>query len=166
MEKLIIILNVLFVCTFGFVYNNYQNIEPIVYEKPNPEEYTNNYYLIHCGYIGNGSYQQNIELIISNKLELENFLNGITEYNKPIIHDTLQKYNDEFFNNKSLAIYYIELSSGSDSVNLLEPWIDGNTVCIKYSIDFPEIGTCDMSGELIVVEVDKNINHVLHQQIR
>ena len=73
---------------------------------------------------------------------------------------TLSKYDEEFFKTKSLALAYIELSSGSDNVILKEPYIKDNTIKINYDIDSPKIGTCDMSGYVIVVEIDKNITEI------
>ena len=57
-------------------------------------------------------------------------------------------------------LYYIILTSGSQSVDLDEPEIKGDSIVVKYKVNIPEIGTCDMSGELVVIEVDKNIKKI------
>ena len=72
----------------------------------------------------------------------------------------LKKYDEEYFKNKSLALYYVALTSGSDTVVVSEPEIKEDTIIVKYKINTPEMGTCDMSGGLIVLEVDKSINKI------
>ena len=110
---------------------------------------------------------QDASIIIRSKKDLEEYAN---KYDHKIYYEEreedgelktrLDKYDEEFFKNKALALYYLELSSGSDRVTLQEPSVSGNNIKINYHIDYPEIGTCDMNGYVIVVEIDKSITKI------
>lgn len=127
-----------------------------------------NYFMIHTGYLNDVTETNNVSAIISTKEELNKY---IVKYDNKAwdsegneidgqISKWLNKYDEQFFKTKSLALYYIILTSGSQSVDLDKPEIKGDSIIVKYKINEPEIGTCDMSGNLVVVEVDKNIKKV------
>ena len=67
------------------------------------------------------------------------------------------KYTEDYFNNNNLAIYYIITNSGSIRIGNVTTNIVGNELTLNYDLISPEIGTMDMSGFMITVEVDKNI---------
>ncbi len=126
------------------------------------------YYMIYTGYLNNVDETNRATEIISTKEELNKY---IVKYDKKSwdlegneidgqISKCLNKYDEQFFETKSLALYYIILTSGSQSVDLDEPEIKGDSIVVKYKVNIPEIGTCDMSGELVVIEVDKNIKKI------
>ncbi len=124
------------------------------------------YYIIHSGYLGN--VDGKLATIISTTSSLDEFILKYDNKSWDIeeneidgnVSRELKKYDDEYFKNKSLALYYVELTSGSETVVVSEPEIKEDTIIVKYKINTPPIGTCDMSGELIVLEVDKSINKI------
>jgi len=73
----------------------------------------------------------------------------------------LTRYDESFFDNKSLAIEYVELRSGSDTVEFESAIKEGSSVRINYTINRPSIRTMDMSGNLVIVEVDKEITDIV-----
>lgn len=79
------------------------------------------------------------------------------------LNSLVEKYDKKYFEEKSLALVYVELSSGSDSVEFIAATKDGNSATIMYKIKYPEggIGTCDMSGYIVYVEVDKDITNII-----
>lgn len=67
-----------------------------------------------------------------------------------------------FFQENSLAIQYVEKTSGSDEVQFINASIiDEDKIKVNYKIIQPEIGTCDMSGVLIIVEINKDIIDIM-----
>ena len=66
-------------------------------------------------------------------------------------------YTEDFFTNNNLAIYYIKTNSGSIRIGNVTTNIAGNELTLNYDLITPEIGTMDMSGFMITVEVDKSI---------
>lgn len=126
------------------------------------------YYMIHSGYLNGVNQTDDATIIISTKEELNKYIKKYDRKSWDIegneidgeISRCLNKYDEQFFNAKSLVLYYVELTSGSQSVDLDEPQIDGDTISIKYKVKEPENGTCDMSGEIIVVEVDKAVKKI------
>jgi len=126
-----------------------------------------NYYMIHSNYIREMDYRNDSRIIIKSKQELDEYTgkydNKYYEGDRKVdgkLKTTLSKYDEEFFKTKSLALVYVELSSGSIKVTLKEPAVSGNTIKIDYDMEHPEIGTCDMNGYVIVVEIDKNITEI------
>ncbi len=79
------------------------------------------------------------------------------------LNSLVEKYDKKYFEKKSLALVYVELSSGSNSVEFLGATKDGNCATIMYRIVYPAggIGTCDMSGYIVYVEVDKDITNII-----
>lgn len=68
-----------------------------------------------------------------------------------------KKYNKKYFENYNLAIYYIETNSGSITIKNINPIIDNNELKLEYKLVKPEVGTMDMNGYMIVVELNKKI---------
>jgi len=124
------------------------------------------YYIIHSGYLGN--VDGKLATIISTTSSLDEFILKYDNKSWDLegneidgnVSRELKKYDDEYFKNKSLVLYYVELTSGSETVVVSEPEIKEDTIIVKYKINTPSIGTCDMSGKLIVLEVDKSINKI------
>lgn len=67
------------------------------------------------------------------------------------------QYNQVYFDDNNLAIYYAPTNSGSIRIKNVQTKINGSTVEIKYDYIKPEVGTMDMNGFIITVEVNKNI---------
>ena len=123
----------------------------------------------HCGYLSNGyngkyiasTYEEFKDYCEKhNNYAYDGYGNIIKESGK--LNSLLEKYDEEFFKDKSLALVYVQLSSGSNTVEFLGATKDGNSVKIHYQVVYPEggIGTCDMSGYIVFAEVDKEIEEI------
>lgn len=114
-------------------------------------------YSLYSDYvIGNIGSNENI---IKQYFDLQEFC---SKFKKSEILDTLlTKYNDNFFENQFLAIKYRGLPSGSMNVKFVNAIKFENIVNIKYKVNNPRVGTDDLSGYLIIVEIDKDINDII-----
>ena len=87
---------------------------------------------------------------LSQDLEYENSL-----------YELAEKYDKDYFTDHNLALVYVSLSSGMDSVEFKSAKVSGNTVTLKYKVVTPKGAvTCDMSGYFVIAEVDKNVTEV------
>lgn len=126
------------------------------------------YYMIHSGCLNVVDGIDKVTTIISSKEELDKYIDKYDRKSWDLerneidgeISRCLSKYDEQFFNKKSLVLYYVELTSGSQAIVIDKLQIDGDTISIQYKVKGPEIGTCDMSGKIIVVEVDKNVKKI------
>ena len=140
-------------------------------EIQNPVDNTIKGYTIRSGYL-HGTIENSKE-IISTRDELIKYcdLNNDFAYDgqgnviesSGKLNRLLQDYDEEYFKEKSLALVYVELSSGSDSVEFVKATKFGSSINVSYKIVYPEdgIGTCDMSGYIVVVEITKDITKIL-----
>lgn len=71
--------------------------------------------------------------------------------------EILKKYKEDTFNDKNLAIYYIETSSSGAKLNKINPIVVGNTLNLIHVVEYSQEFTNDMSGYMVLVEIDKNI---------
>lgn len=119
-------------------------------------------FALKCGYLDLENYYKKI---IKNRTELENFCNKHNGYtydgNGNILDGTLnkllEKYDDSFFKSNNLAIKYIVLTSGGDSIDFIKATrISSNKLNIEYNANMVGI-TDDMNGYFLVVEIDKDI---------
>lgn len=142
-------------------------------EEPKNIEYQAEVKSTHYNYEFAGE-KENEKAIISSYDELKNYckkLNSDMVYiddgpyigasHIPEVSEELSKYNEEFFQNKSLALVYVSLTSSGQKVQINYAKKENNKVVVEYVINnYGEIGLCVMSAELIVVEVDKDINEI------
>ncbi len=122
-----------------------------------------NYKVFQVGYLTN----INSPVLFS---KYEDFINYIDTHNikfygedgvEATSTDSLKFYYPErYFDDLNVAIYYIETSSGSIKINNVKTLINEDTVSIKYNLLTPEIGTMDMNGFMIAVEVPKTVTKV------
>ena len=111
--------------------------------------------------IYNVGYTDNVYnryVVVSERVELEKFLGKFTNGK-----ELLDKYDDSYFKDKSLALIYETTSNGAVSikVNKLEVVGNGTTLEIDYSKEATaDVGTAVMSGFLIVVEVPKSVKMI------
>ena len=70
------------------------------------------------------------------------------------------QYDSIFFDDKNIAIYYVETNSGGVKLNGIKTLINNNTLEVQYEKVIPEVSTMDMNGYMIVVEVDKTVTKV------
>ena len=98
----------------------------------------------------------NRTVVVAERSELEDYLNHFYNTN-----EILDKYDDNYFKDKSLALIYEITGNGAISIKVNSLEIVGKTLQIKYSKEATaEVGTTDMSGFLIVVEVPKSVTSI------
>ncbi|MCL2383610.1 MAG: hypothetical protein FWC79_05690 [Oscillospiraceae bacterium] len=74
----------------------------------------------------------------------------------------LENYDSYFFNNNSLAVVYIEITSGSNRVDYAGSTVVGNSISIRYNIiRAGGFGTDDMQGYFVVVPVPNHVTAIL-----
>ncbi len=107
--------------------------------------------VIRCGYIN----EKNYNLIINS---YEDFIKNIDKItNKDYL---ITKYTEEFFKDNNLVFIYFVQNSGSNELKYVGSDITDNTINIHYYIDYPEVGTMDMNGDLLLIKVSKNIDNI------
>lgn len=114
------------------------------------------YVIIKNGY---SSYESRI---ISNYQEYIEFVDYIDSQNKAygeVYNFNSNKYNEEYFDNKSLAIINIVTGSGMNKLNNIEISIIGNLLICKADINYATGGsvTADINGKLLLIEIDKSV---------
>lgn len=114
------------------------------------------YTIIKNGY---SSYESKI---ISNYQEYQEFVDYIDSQNKAygtVYHLNSSKYNEEYFDNKSLAIINIVTGSGMNKLNNIDISIIDNLLICKADINYATGGvvTDNINGKLILVEIDKSV---------
>ncbi len=126
-------------------------------------------YTFYSGFISNMTSLDD-KIIITNYESLEDYCHKYNNYTYDeqgnILYGRLDKlltqYDNNFFQENSLAIQYVEKTSGSDEVQFINASIiDEDKIKVNYRIIKPEIGTCDMSGVLIIVEINKDIIDII-----
>lgn len=126
-------------------------------------------YTFYSGFISNMTSSDN-KIIITNYESLKDYCYKYNNYTYDeqgnILYGNLDKlltqYDNNYFQENSLAIQYIETTSGSDKVQFIDASIiNENKIKVNYKIIEPEIGTCDMSGVLIIVETNKDIIYIM-----
>jgi hypothetical protein len=71
---------------------------------------------------------------------------------------SVENYDDSFFDSNSLIAVYITSGSGSDRFNLTR--IESGTsfdIYIQKDYNTPDVGTCDMAGTLMIVEISDDV---------
>lgn len=113
------------------------------------------YIIIKNGY---SSYESKI---ISNYQEYQEFVNYIDKENEAygkVYNFNSNKYNENYFNNNSLAIINIVTGNGSNKLKNIDISIAGDTLVCKANIEYGDgITTDDINGKLILVEIDKSV---------
>lgn len=124
-------------------------------------------YSYRVGYLSNVG-NKNIDKIISDYDSFKNYFVTYTNYtydgNGNIVSSScdsiLSKYSEEYFKNKSLAVKYISLGSGSITISSVYGIIEDKKISFEYEKNSPEIGTMDMNGYFLIVEVNKDIKEI------
>lgn len=122
-------------------------------------------YSVKVGYLNNaGSISALIEDYASFKSFFYKYNNKVYDGTGNVVRTTadeiLNKYDEEFFKEKSLAVKYISVNSGSITIDKVYGIIDGEKIKITYQEKRPEVGTMDMSGYFLIVEVSKKITGI------
>ena len=114
-----------------------------------------NYKIIHSGYIDLD------ETIISNIEEYNEFMEDADEWNKGYKKKiSSDKYDEKFFADKSLALKFIVTGNGSTKLVSVDLTIDNNTLIVNPNIYNPHSLQDDITGDLLVVEVPKNVVNI------
>ena len=123
-------------------------------------------YAVHVGYLSerNG----NINTIITTYDSFKTYFNKYTNYTydgkgnaaSSSTDEITKKYNEDYFKEKSLAVVYIEESSGSISIESVKATVADETVRISIVEKRPEVGTMDMSGFFVIAEVPKTVTSI------
>ncbi|MDD4066673.1 MAG: hypothetical protein PHH22_01690 [Clostridia bacterium] len=106
--------------------------------------------------IKTGAYFNEIEgstaKIIKSILDINEY---VLTYNDEQLKNELKIYNDTYFLEKTLVIIAIQESSGSNWNTLKTLKIIDNKLICSVVRHQPEVGTCDMAMNYILVQVDK-----------
>ena len=90
--------------------------------------------------------------------EYSTFKNYFSKYDN--MKNVINRYNEDFFVGSSLAIQYVTVNSGSITIIDVEGNVIDNKVSITYEEKRPEVGTADMSGYFLIVEVPKTVEEI------
>lgn len=113
--------------------------------------------------IGNG-YSSYESKIISNYTEYVEFVNYMDSQNKAYgkVHDfNSNKYNEKYFDSKSLAIINIVIGNGSNVYKNIDISIESNTLICKTKIKQGKGITDDINGKMILIEIDKSVTNFI-----
>ncbi len=114
------------------------------------------------------------KIIISSRQELEEYRNKFvgggkynedgyqSKYSVDTLNRCLEKYDDEYFKDKSIALVYVTLASSSEFVDKTDAEIHGNSVKVNYTIGkHGDVGLCVMGSSIIITEIDQGIDTIL-----
>lgn len=110
-------------------------------------------YSVKVGYLNS---QIGSKVIIK---EYSTFRNYFSKYDN--MKSIIARYNEEFFVGSSLAIQYVSINSGSISITNVQGKVVDDKVSITYEEKRPEVGTADMSGYFLIVEVPKSVEKIV-----
>ena len=114
------------------------------------------YKIIDSGYISDFD-----NIIISNINDYNKFMADSSEWDKKYKQKiSSNKYNQKYFENKSLALISIVTGSSSNTFIGVDISTDDNILILKPNIEYKGGITADITGKLILVEIDKNITRI------
>ena len=121
--------------------------------------YTTNkdYKVIYDGYISDFD-----NIIISNMDEYNEFMSDSNEWNKEYKQKISSiKYNESYFKNKSLALIFITTGTSMNKFIGVDISTANNTLIVEPNIKYAsDTVTMDITGKLILVEVDKSVTNI------
>ena len=115
-------------------------------------------YSVFTGHPDSGSNisESDRHIVLSSYDEFVNYFNHFGN------HEILNRYSEDFFQNKSLAIAYVAGVSGNTTADVsLISVNNGNTLSVSYRLNIPPYPTPDEPGLFIVVEVTKNVTSIV-----
>lgn len=114
------------------------------------------YNVIYDGYISNFESE-----IIKNVDEYNNLKNNLSLNDEVKASLDSKKYDDTYFNDKSLAIIYITTGSSANEFLGLDLEKNDTILTVKPNIEYARgITTTDITGKLILIEIDKSIEKI------
>lgn len=119
---IILIISIIFISC-----NNSDNEDEILYDQEINAKYLN------IDYSKDEDYTN--KQIIKSKIELDNYINthNVTAYDTKYYQSIIDEYNDEFFSNKSIIIFYLVESSGGNVSAIKSYLIEGETITINVA---------------------------------
>lgn len=116
-----------------------------------------NYKIIDSGYISDFD-----NMIISNINDYNEFMVDANEWNKKYKQKIFSsKYNEKYFENKSLALVFIVTGSSTNKFIGVDISMNDTILTVNPKIDYAKGAvTDDITGKLILVEIDKNITQI------
>ena len=102
-------------------------------------------------------------LIISDIDQYNGFMSDAGEWsNEYKLEIDSDKYDENYFKSKSLALIYIGTGSSSNKFSGVDMSVNSDTLTVEPKIEYSNSSfvTTDITGKLIVVEVDKNISKI------
>lgn len=114
------------------------------------------YKIIDSGYISDFD-----NIIISSIDDYNEFMRDSNEWNKEYKQKiSSNKYNEKYFEDKSLALVFISTGNSSNTFNGVDISTDNNILIIKPNIDYGNGVMDNITGKLILVEIDKSITQI------
>lgn len=133
-------------------------------KKKFTQKESNNYKIFKVGYLENvnspvllTTYEDFIDYISTFK---NNYYDGEGNAVSSSTDALKVQYDQDYFYENNLAIYYAPTNSGSIKIRNVRTIIKSDTLEAVYELEIPEVGTMDMSGFMITIETDKSIKHV------
>ena len=118
------------------------------------------YIIIKNGY---DSYESKIIANYQEYLEFVDYVNFENNAYGKAYKFNPNKYNEKYFNTKSLAILNIVTGTGMNKLKSINISVSGDTLICNANIDYTksQIVTDDINGKLILVEIDKSIKNFI-----
>ncbi len=114
------------------------------------------YKIIDSGYISDFD-----NIIISSIDDYNEFMRDSNEWNKEYKQKiSSNKYDEKYFEDKSLALVFISTGNSSNTFKGVDISTDNNILIIKPNIDYGNGVMDNITGKLILVEIDKSITQI------
>lgn len=114
------------------------------------------YKVIYDGYVSDFD-----SIILSNIDEYNEFMSDSDGWNNKYKQKISSiKYNENYFKNKSLALISIITGPHMNKFIGVDISTDNNTLIVKPNIEKNDTITMEITGKLILVEIDKNITNI------
>lgn len=114
------------------------------------------YKVIYDGYVSDFD-----SIILSNIDEYNEFMSDSDGWNNKYKQKISSiKYNENYFKNKSLALISIITGPHMNKFIGVDILTDNNTLIVKPNIETNDTITMEITGKLILVEIDKNITNI------
>lgn len=109
--------------------------------------------------------EKNPKVVLSSKEEMDTYLQTVSENENDMAMVTAMsdKYDEEYFKEKSLALVYVVMPSEGVTVEYEGSSIQDNIITVQYKVNELEEGTVGatvMTASFIVLEVDKDITEI------
>ena len=109
--------------------------------------------------------EKNPKVLLSSKEEMDTYLQTVSENENDMAMVTVMsdKYDEEYFKEKSLALVYVVMPSEGVTVEYEGSSIQDNIITVQYKVNELEEGTVGatvMTASFIVLEVDKDITEI------